>query len=351
MPNHMQHIYGFAGRNVAVRFSDPCIELILQAYFRHASVNGPATHRICFIPVNADTLASANLLSQYAPEIHDQEGILSLPLDAFRCYYVPWKKTIFSFYPAGIFSESQETKGFDLVYENTYNDQELPPHTSEVVYTLYWFLECLNIFRLHAAYVRYKNVHILLAGSGAVGKTTSALNLSLAGGEIYCDDEILFHYNETTHNVEVFPVGRPVAVTAQTLDMFNDRMDAQSITQRNRHKYLISHNLLNIKNIHQPSWPDLIVFPGILAKGIDDTPVTQRLSLFEGFTNFLNQEILFPPIEQHRKQPQLEIVEALIRQCQAYSILSGPDMTKNLNVYDRVISTVSDAKSCISHAR
>jgi len=336
MTNAADPIYNLAGNNIRICFSDPFISLILQAFYHYARTEEPASYTIHFQAVNPAELMSEHLLQKYLGA-RVAGAMMTLSLRVFKCFFLPQAKTIYSFYPTDIFSENEKADGFDLVYENTYNDQELPPHTHEVVYTVHWLLECLGIFRLHAAYVRYKNRNIILTGSGGVGKTTSSLNLYSDGGEIYCDDELFFQKNMETDAIDVFPVPRSMAVTKQTLDMFDQIIDKKMITKKRMHKFLLPLHSFNTNSAVQHTRPDIIVFPSLPKQGSSEKPRAQKISVYEGFTTFLNHEILFPPIEQHRKKHQLEIVETLAKQCQLYSFMAGPDLEQNLNLFKQVI--------------
>ena len=329
-------IYNLAGNNIRICFSDPFIPLILQAFYHYARTEEPASYTIHYQPVSHAELASDHLLQKHLGS-PVAGAVMTLSLRAFKCFFLPQAKTIYSFYPKDIFSSNEEADGFDLVYENTYDDQELPPHTHEVVYTVHWLLECLGIFRLHAAYVRYRNRNIILTGSGGVGKTTSSLNLYSDGGEIYCDDELFFQRNVKTHAIDVFPVPRSMAVTKQTLSMFDHIIDEKMITKKRMHKFLLPLHSFNTNNAVQHTRPDIIVFPSLPRQEGSERPRAKKTSAYEGFTTFLNHEILFPPTEQHRKKHQLEIVEDLAKQCQLYSIMTGPDMKQNLNLFKQVI--------------
>jgi len=262
-------IYELAGKKVGVFTSCSKIYLICQAYYHLAETTGPSEYEIHFIertPGEDDTDGINDAQEETCIRFQLEEGL-------FLSYF-PRKKKMVACYPAETFVDpsSQDSHPCTLVYENTYNNEKLPFNSSGVLNAVHWFLENLNIFRLHAAFTRYNGTDILLPGRGAVGKTTSALNIAFNGGQIFADDQIyLTRTIDNQDEVAVYPVPKKIAVTPQTIDFFSEALKSK---KKLMIPYMQKHHF-DIRSIFQRpdkimGIPGVVIFPHIISEDFAD---------------------------------------------------------------------------------
>ena len=339
--NDSSAIYEIAGHYIKVFYGNTDIELICQAYFHLArfegakDAQGPEIH---FRPCRSSELKErhASLTADCAAST---EKICRLDLPGgFSLFYFADQGKLINIFPDDIFSGdpsiSPDTCSF--VYENSYNGKTLPPNSSGIVHTCFWLLECLNVYRLHAASVLFNDVNILFAGTGGVGKTTSALNLAFRGGELMSDDQVLFQIGRSGR-IEVAPMKKPIAVTENTVQFFPSLHELAGPDNRFLHKFHIPAQNLLSDHLVDKAIPEIVIFPEIesqLESGHSNGRVT-HMQPIECFMKFLSGEILYPVVDPKNRGRQIDLVENLSRQAKAFRIINGSDMEAN---FERILS-------------
>jgi hypothetical protein len=341
--------YDIGGVKLKISFTDPTVGLICQSYFYLSQIEDAGVYEIVFTGVDKKLLDSDLSPENLIPEGTGKEGTLRVTLkEGFHLFFLPKRKKVFSFYPEGIFYESERQGGScNLFYENTFNDEILPPNSSGVISTIYWFLECLGMFRLHAAYVQYNGMDIIFAGKGAVGKTTYALNVAMNGGSIYCDDQVFFR-NGKQDRIEVYPSVKKIAITEKTIDFFPGLLSFKDPVHKRLHKYHFSLEEISPTSRIRAGVPGFVIFPFILNEADLRPPKAERMSSYEGFLAFLKGEILYPLISSKNRGTQMNLLERLSRQARIFSLYHCCDMERNFKLFKDTVLLERISENLIS---
>jgi hypothetical protein len=341
-------VYYLGGENIRISFSDPVIGLICQAFFHPSRTEESECYEICFTEMDKNSLDEGLSPEKHISDYSGTEALTQIVLnEGFHLFFLPERKKVFSYYPKDIFEKNFNKSSFyDLVYENTFNDEILPPNSSGVIATIYWLLECIGLFRLHAAHVEYKGTDIIFAGKGSVGKTTSALNVALNGGKIFCDDQLFFR-KKGDGSIEVYPLNKKIAVTENTMKMFPDLLAFRDPTHKRLHKYHITLEEISSTSKYRTGTPEFIIFPYI-SENTDSPARAEAMSSYEGFIYFLKGEILYPTISSENRDTQLDLLEILTGQARIFALYNSQDMEENLTLFRETISLKSIPKNTVS---
>jgi hypothetical protein len=332
----MHYTYELGGVRIRVGFSDPRVGLVCQGFFHLSRISGVCDHEILFKEVDAKLLESGSSEEALrSAGVQDEMGMRIVLEEGIHLFFSPMRKRMLCFYPEGIFEESDRgSGGYTLVYENTFNDETLPPKSSGVINSVYLLLECLGIFRLHASYVGYGGKEVIFVGAGGVGKTTSALNVFMNGGTFYCDDQVFFKKGRDG-KVEVYPLVKKTAVTEDTIDYFPNLLAFKDMRFKRFHKYNLPLEATGQAVEKQYRAPDLIIFPFIMNE--EGFPAAEEMSSYAGFLSFMKGEILYPPVSSGNRGIQLDLVERLTGQARIFSFFQGSDMADNFKLFKNAV--------------
>ncbi|MEN6317848.1 MAG: hypothetical protein ABFD82_03685 [Syntrophaceae bacterium] len=340
--------YNIGGIHIRISFTNPKVGLICQAYFHLSQSDDYHDYEIIFIELDRNNLASGLNPEDLIPSRAGKETMMQLTLDeGFHLFFLPDQKKVFSYFPDDIFNVGERQSGnYTRCYENTFNDEPLPANSWGVVSTIYWLLECLGIFRLHAAYVEYDNIHIIFPGKGATGKTTTALNVALNGGFLYCDDQVFLkeHDNE---KVAIYPSLKKIAITDETINFFPRLLSIKTPDNKRRHKYHFPIESIRTSKLIEPEIPEYIIFPFIMKK-TDAVPYAERITSYEGFISFLQNESLYPTVSKENVKPRLNLIKKLANQAKIYCCYNSRDMLQNLQLLRKIILLESISENVVS---
>jgi hypothetical protein len=336
--------YFLGGKNICLRFSNPLIGSIAQAFFHLAQTENAYDYEILFIEVPEQKLDPADVIHLLNHHVNinfdhiafpsSQTSIFPLSHD-FQLIFWPAHRTFCCVYPKNVFLHPESPPGaFTLLYENTYDETLLPPNSGGVLAAVQWLLESFGIFILHAAYVELNGRHILIPGKGGAGKTTLALSLSLNGGYLYADDKVFVCFEEKG-NLLVWPYPKKIAVTEQTVGFFPQLAKQSASYERHHGKYYFLAGEKSASSFHEPGSPEVLIFPHILESG--HRPIAELLPPFKAFLNFLQDEILYPPVDLSYRETQISLVEALCTQAVIYSAHLGLEMDLNFKLLSNLI--------------
>ena len=323
-------IYNIHGTTFKTVFSDQRIGIFCDAFFRpYRSDLASGTYEIVFKKIDHSLLSfSGKTSSLTCPE----EGCPSICLEeGFLVSYEPSKKRVTCLYSEKVLTEEENT---ELKALYLFHDGFLPKNAYGVRSTFFWVLEQLGTFRLHAAFVEYRGRDILIAGHGYVGKTTSAINIALNGGIIYCDDAVYFREG-SEGTIEIFPEIRKLSVTPSTLEFFPEISSFKELEKKLGYsascKGQLSVTKSNDLSKTRLGVPDVLIFPSIL----EEETVFPRIvakSAYEGFITMLDDNIALPPISNDNRVTQLDLIEKLTNQVEIFSLSNCRDMKANFKV-------------------
>jgi hypothetical protein len=340
--------YNIGSIRLRISFTNPKVGLICQAYFHLSQIDDSCDYEIIFIELNKNEIESGLHLEDLIPSRTGKEAVLQMNIaEGFHLFFLPGQKKMFSYFPDDIFSGSERQSGnYTRCYENTFNDEPLPTNAWGVVSTIYWLLECLGIFRLHAAYVEYDNIHIIFPGKGATGKTTTALNVALNGGFLYCDDQVFLkeHDNDT---VAIYPSLKKIAITDETINFFPRLLSIKNPDYKRNHKYHIPIKSIRMPKVIEPETPEYIIFPFINKKA-DAVPYAESMTPYGGFISFLRNESLYPTISKENLKHRLNLIKKLANQAKIYCCYNSRDMLQNLKLLREIILLEGISKNVIS---
>ncbi len=328
--------YNVGGTTFKAVFSDQRIGIICDAFFRPCRcdyVSGK--YEIVFKKVDHRLLSfcgkasSSTSSGDGCPNICLEEG--------FLVSYEPSEKRVTCLYSEEILTEKENT---ELKALFLFHDGFLPKNANGVRSAFFWSLEQLGTFRLHAAFAEYCGHDILIPGHGSVGKTTSAINIALNGGIIYCDDAVYFREGPEGA-IEIFPEIRKLSVTPKTLEFFPEISSLEELEQIIGYsascKGHISVDNSNDLSKTRRGVPDVLIFPSIL----EDETVFPRIvakSAYEGFITMLDDNITMPPVSNDSRVKQLDLIEKLTNQVEIFSLSSCRDMKANFQVIKDVLT-------------
>lgn len=329
-------IYNVGGTTFKAVFSDQRIGNICDAFFRpyrcdHVSVKCEIIFKkICHALLSFSVKTSSFTSSE--------DACLSICLEeGFLVSYDPSEKRVTCLYSEEILTEEENT---ELKALYLFHNGFLPKNANGVRSTFFWSLEQLGTFRLHAAFAEYCGHDILIPGHGSVGKTTSAINIALNGGIIYCDDTVYFREG-SEGAIEIFPEIRKLSVTQKTLEFFPEINSLEELEQIIGYsascKGHISVNKSNDLSKNRRGVPDVLIFPSIL----EEKTVFPRIavkSAYECFITMLDDNITLPPISNNSRVKQLDLIEKLTNQVDAFSLSSCLDMKANFKAIKNVLT-------------
>jgi len=323
-------IYNIGGTTFKTVFSEPIIGIICDAFFRPCRCDFVfEEYEIIFKKID-DSLLSVSRKAPFSTS--SENDCLSIPLEeGFLVSYEPLDKRVTCLYSEEILTEKENT---ELKALCLFHDGFLPKNAYGVRSTFFWFLEQLGTFRLHAAFVEYCGRDILIAGHGYVGKTTSAINIALNGGIIYCDDAVYFREGPEGA-IEIFPEIRKLSVTPKTLEFFPEISNLEELEYRVGHsascKGHISVGKSNDLSNTRRGVPDVLIFPSILEEETIFPRITTK-SAYEAFITMLDDNITLPPVSNNSRVKQLDLIEKLINQVEIFSLSSCRDMNANFKI-------------------
>ncbi|MCP3921596.1 MAG: hypothetical protein GY714_03330 [Desulfobacterales bacterium] len=233
-----------------------------------------------------------------------------------------------SIYNKDIFDDIDNKKGILAEYGNTYNDSKLPHNSLGVVNTINWLLESIGVFRLHSAFVKYKEKNILLTGKGSVGKTTSALNISFNGGELVSDDIVFIKLEND--KVITFPSPKKIAITDKTIGFFTKLQKIKKT--KFMHKYHLNEDFLFPNRLTKKGSPNILIFPTILNNENSGNIRIESIPKIKAFMSLLEGEILYPTISKETRKNQINLIDKLVKQSDCYFYFNGGDMKENFNL-------------------
>jgi len=327
--------YNVGGTIFKAVFSDRRIGLICDAFFRPYRCDlVDEEHEIVFKKIDhsflgfSDNLPPSDLAAEGCPGICLEEG--------FFVSYDPLEKKVTCLYSEEILTEEENS---EIKALHLFHDGFLPKNANGVRSTFFWALEQIGTFRLHAAFAEYRGRDILIAGHGSVGKTTSAINIALNGGIIYCDDAIYFREG-SEGSIEIFPEIRRLSVTQKTLDFFPTISNLEELEQAIGYSVSCKGNISVDKSDDlsktRRGVPDVIVFPSIL-KEKTAFPKIAAKSAYEGFITMLDDNITLPPISNDSRAKQLDLIEKLTNQVEIFFLSSCRDMKANFKIIEDVL--------------
>jgi len=323
-------IYNIHGTTFKAVFSDHRIGIICDAFFQPYRCDlASGKYEIVFKKIDHRLLSSSGKASSLSSS---EEGYSSICLEeGFLVSYEPSKNKVTCLYSEEVLTEKEST---ELKALYLFHDGFLPKNAYGVRSTFFWFLEQLGTFRLHAAFVEYGGRDILIAGHGYVGKTTSAINIALNGGIIYCDDAVYFREGPEG-TIEIFPEIRKLSVTPNTLEFFPEissfRELEKLIGYSASYKGNLSVTKSNDLSKNRRGVPDVLIFPSILE---EETVFPQIVanSAYEGFITMLDDNITLPPVSNDNRVKQLDLIEKLTNQVEIFSLSSCRDMKANFQI-------------------
>lgn len=329
-------IYNIHGTTFKAVFSDQRIGIICDAFFRPYRCDSVSEkYEIVFKKIDHKLLSFSRKASS---STLSEEGCQSICLEeGFLVSCEPAKKRVTCLYSEEVLTEEENT---ELKALYLFHDGFLPKNAYGVRSTFFWFLEQLGTFRLHAAFVEYCGHDIIIAGHGYVGKTTSAINIALNGGIIYCDDAVYFREGPEGA-IEIFPEIRKLSVTPKTLEFFPEISSLEELEQiigySTSCKGQLSVTKSNDLSKTRRGVPDVLIFPSIL----EDETVFPRIvakSAYEGFITMLDDNITLPPVSNNSRVKQLDLIEKLTNQVEIFSLSTCRDMKANFQVIKNVIT-------------
>jgi hypothetical protein len=226
-----------------------------------------------------------------------------------------------------------------LLHENTFDNTRLAPNADIVYTTVAWLLESLGIFSLHASFAAYQDIHYLLPGTGAVGKTTTALNMALNGGRIYADDRVFVSLHKEGRP-SIWPFPKKIAVTEETVNLFKALDPVRQLPRKEKGKIHFEAPAHIAGDHRSPVFADIILFPEIDKTG-KAAPASRALTKIEAFTRLINSEVLYPPSEKKLRSDQLDMAVALTNGSPCFQTRFGPDMRANLDHIARLGASTS----------
>ena len=329
-------IYNIGGTTFKAVFSEPIMAFICDVFFRLCRFDfGFGEYEIIFKKIDHELLSfsekaySSTSSEDFCPNICLEEG--------FHVSYEPSEKRVTCLYSQDILTEKENTE-FKALY--LFYDGFLPKNANGIRSTFFWTLEQLGTFRLHAAFADYCENDILIAGHGSVGKTTSAINIALNGGIIYCDDAVYFRKGPEGA-IEIFPEIRKLSVTPKTLELFPEISSLEELEQiigySASRKGHISVDKSNDLSKTRRGVADVLIFPSILEEETV-SPRMVAISAYEGFITMLDDNITLPPISNDSRVKQLDLIEKLTNQVEIFSLSSCRDMKANFKVIKDVLT-------------
>ncbi|MBW2606581.1 MAG: hypothetical protein JRD05_02980 [Deltaproteobacteria bacterium] len=336
MKSESTAIYNIGGTTFKAVFSDQRIGIICDAFFRPYRCDlGSEKYEIVFKKIDHRLLSFSGKVSS---STSSDDGYSSICLEeGFLVSYEPSEKRLTCLYSEEILTKEENT---ELKALYLFHDGFLPKNANGIRSTFFWFLEQLGIFRLHAAFAEYCGRDILIAGCGSVGKTTSAINIALNGGTIYCDDAVYFREGPKGA-IEIFPEIRKLSVTPKTLEFFPEISSFEELERTIGYsascKGHISVDKSNDLSNTRRGVPDVLIFPSIL----DEETVFPRIvakSAYEGFITMLDDNIILPPISKYSRVRQLDLIEKLTNQVEIFSLSSCRDMKANFKIIKSVLT-------------
>jgi hypothetical protein len=334
-----------AGRRVGLYYSDPEVGDVVRAFFGLAQDRGPVQEQLWFLGVDEKDLArpAAELVpgdqtpGPWPTGTSSPSDEYSLWVtDHFRLAYWPSIKCGLCLFPRNVFQQPEgQPGGLRLLYENTYDQTVLPPHSGGVFAAIIAWLEFSGVFRLHGAFVSIENHAALLPGPGGAGKTTAALTVALNGGRIFADDHV-FLEAAPDGRVRVWPYPRKLAVTPETVRLLPELgrfIDRSDLYQEKFH-FIIEDDPADLLSTSGEA--EVLIFPHVLSDdGQEPYAREQPAALAMGA--LLNGQTMYPPVDPGHRPGQLEVIGNLCAGARTYQAFLGRDVTKNFGLLRSLI--------------